>query len=245
MSRCVDALDRRFYPESGNNWDDDLFRSHILRHINDKSVVLDVGAGAGIVKQMNFRGAAARVCGVDLDPRVLENPYLDDAQVTGGESIPYDDETFDVVISDNVLEHLEEPQKVFAEIARVLKEGGVFLFKTPNRFHYMPLIARLTPHRFHRFVNKLRDREEVDTFPTRYRANSRGQVGRLAAASGFGIEQLNLVEGRPEYMRLFCPLYVLGMIYERTVNRFESLAGLRILLIGLLRKGATNPPSAA
>ena len=245
MSRCVSALDRRFYPDSGNNWDDELFRSHILRYVNDTSVVLDVGAGAGIVEQMNFRGTAARVCGIDLDPRVLDNPYLDDAQVTGGESIPYDDDTFDVVISDNVLEHLEEPQKVFAEIARVLKVGGVFLFKTPNRFHYMPLIARLTPHRFHRFVNRLRGREEVDTFPTRYRANSRGQLRRLAAASGFDIDKLNLIEGRPEYMRIFCPLYLIGMFYERTVNRFESMAGMRILLIGLLRKGSTETSLAA
>jgi hypothetical protein len=31
------------------------------------------GAGAGIVQQMNFRGLAARVCGVDVDPRTVNN----------------------------------------------------------------------------------------------------------------------------------------------------------------------------
>jgi len=56
----------------------------------------------------------------------------------------------------------------FRDIARVLKPGGVFLFKTPNKTHSMPTLARLTPHRFHPFVNRLRGRVEADAFPTRY-----------------------------------------------------------------------------
>jgi len=35
---------------------------------------LDLGAGAGIVSQMNFKGIASRVCGIDPDERVLSNP---------------------------------------------------------------------------------------------------------------------------------------------------------------------------
>jgi len=236
MSRCVDALDRRYYPDSSNNWDDELFRNEILNHVSGSSVVLDVGAGAGIVEQMNFRGLAAKVCGIDLDPRVLENSYLDDARVTGGESIPYDDGTFDVVFSDNVLEHLSEPEQVFAEVARVLRPGGVFLFKTPNKLHYMPIIARLTPHRFHGFINRLRGRQVVDTFPTLYRANSRRQVTRLARSVGLKAVRLDLIEGRPEYTRIFCLLYIIGILYERLVNRFEFLTGFRVLLIGALSK---------
>jgi SAM-dependent methyltransferase len=238
MSRCVDALDRRFYPDSSNNWDDELFRNTILGFISESSVVLDVGAGAGIVEQMNFRDVAGKVCGIDLDPRVVENPFLDDAKVTGGESIPYDDDTFDVVFSDNVLEHLSEPEQVFAEVARVLKPGGVFLFKTPNRLHYMPIIARLTPHRFHGFINRLRGRKVVDTFPTLYRANSKRQVLQLASRTGLAAEKLDLIEGRPEYTRIFCPLYLIGICYERLVNRFESLARFRVLLVGVMSKAS-------
>ena len=62
------------------------------------------------------------------------------------------------------MEHLEDPETVFGEINRVLKPGGIFLFKTPNRRHYMPLIAQLTPYRFHQFINKLRGRDSEDTF---------------------------------------------------------------------------------
>lgn len=236
MTAATVYLDRRFYPGVVGNWDDQMFREEILQRIDSSTALLDVGAGAGIVADMNFQGLAGRVCGVDLDERVLENPALDDARVASAEEIPYPDSSFDLVFSDNVLEHLAEPGVVFAEIARVLKPGGLFLFKTPNRRHYMPLIARLTPHRFHQFVNRIRGREAVDTFPTLYRANSRRQVDRLAKETGFDVISLSFVEGRPEYLRMFWPTYAVGIAYERLVNSSSFFSSWRILMIGMLRK---------
>ena len=236
MTSWVQRLDRAFYPDAESNWDDHLFRETILERISPATVVLDVGAGAGIVEHMNFRGRAARVCGVDLDPRVAQNPFLDEGIVTNGETLPYPDNTFDVVFSDNVLEHLENPDAVFGEIARVLKPGGSFCFKTPNKSHYMPLIARVTPHRFHAFVNRLRGRAEVDTFPTRYRANSRKAIHRLAGEAGLDLHSLAFIEGRPEYTRMFWLLYLLGIAYERLVNSTRLFSRFRILLIGVLTK---------
>ena len=141
-----------------------------------------------------------------------------------------------MVFSDNVLEHLDEPLQVFREVARVLKPGGVFLFKTPNKWHYMPIIARLTPHGFHQYVNRLRGRAEVDTFPTRYRANCLGDINRLAAEAGLLVERVERIEGRPEYLRMTWPTYLVGLAYERLVNSAEVFAPLRILLVGQLRK---------
>ena len=237
MSGVISWLDEKLYPASENNWDDRLFRERILDYLQPDSVVLDLGAGAGIVSQMNFRGLPAQMCGVDLDPRVVDNPMLDEGRVASATGIPYEDNRFDVVFSDNVLEHLEEPLQVFREVVRVLKPGGVFLFKTPNKYHYMPVIARLTPHVFHQYINRLRGRAEVDTFPTRYRANTRGDVIRLATEAGLLVEKIELIEGRPEYMRMTWPSYIVGMAYERIVNASELFAVLRILLVGVLRKG--------
>ncbi len=234
MSRFVEKLDARWYPGVEKNWDDDLFRQRILDVLNEDSVLLDVGAGAGIVEQMNFKDHCARACGVDPDERVAENPYLDDAEVGMAESIPYASDTFDVVISDNVLEHLEDPESVFTEVARVLKPGGRFLFKTPNVYHYMPTIARLTPHVFHQFVNRRRGRESEDTFPTRYRANSVRRIRRLAERTGFEIAKIERIESRPEYLRLSAPTYLFGIAYERFVNSTRLFEALRVLLIGEL-----------
>jgi SAM-dependent methyltransferase len=49
-----------------------------------------------------------------------------------GEAIPYPDDQFDLVYSSNVLEHVNEPPKVIAEIVRVLKPGGYAQIVVPN-----------------------------------------------------------------------------------------------------------------
>jgi len=236
MSSLVARLDQAWYPEFQRNWDDQLLRERIVAHLRPDSNVLDLGAGAGIVPQMNFRGLAAHVCGVDLDPRVVTNPALDEGRIANVEQLPYGNDRFDIVFSDNVLEHLTEPARVLREVARVLRPGGVFVFKTPNKWHYMPTIARLTPHRLHQWFNRLRGRGQADTFPTRYRANSERDIQRLAASAGLMVERVELIEGRPEYLRIVWPMYMLGLAYERLVNASEAFASLRILLVGTLRK---------
>jgi SAM-dependent methyltransferase len=189
---------------------------------------------------MDFRGRAGRVCGIDPDPRVIDNPLLDEGRVALGEAIPYPDATFDLVLADNVLEHLERPELVFREVARVLKPGGRFLAKTPNARHYMPLIARLTPHRFHQWVNRWRGRAEADIFPTRYLANTPGTLRRLARDAGLALERCDLIEGRPEYLRMSAPTYLLGWVYERLVNGVPWLAPLRVLLVAELAKPSSG-----
>ncbi|HVS10503.1 MAG TPA: glycosyltransferase [Planctomycetota bacterium] len=241
--RAVRWLDRRLYPGFGARWDDELLRREVLRVLAPGHRLLDLGAGAGIVPQMDFRGRAARVCGVDPDPRVRENPHLDEGRIGLGDAIPYPDRSFDVVVADNVLEHLDEPEVVLREVSRLLRPGGVFLAKTPNARHYMPLIARMTPHRFHRRINRLRGRAEVDTFPTRYRANTPARIRSLARAAGLEVRSVRCIEGRPEYLRFGALTYAAGWLYERLVNSTECLAPFRLVLIAVLEK--PSAPNAA
>src|SRR5690606_27976232 len=126
---AIDAIDRRFSPDSKRNGDDQLFRQKLLGVIKPTWDVFDLGAGAGIVDAMTFRCVAARVCGVHLDPRVVTNPFLDERLVADAKAIPYPDERFDLVFSDNVMQHLDDPVLVLKEIARVLRPGGKLLFK--------------------------------------------------------------------------------------------------------------------
>ena len=238
MSRITRWMDAKLYPNHTKNWDDVLFRERILSHLMQGATkdVLDLGAGAGIVSQMNFKGIAHRICGVDPDPRVTDNPYLDEGRVGYGESIPYGDDEFDVVFADNVFEHLPEPEKVFDEVFRVLRGGGVLLAKTPNKYHYMPTIARITHHRFHQWVNRLRGRDAVDTFPTRYLVNTPRDVRWFAEKTGFDVEVIDLIEGRPEYLRFSVLPYLGGWLYEKLVNVVPLLSKFRILLVVELRK---------
>lgn len=235
-SNQVAWLDQKLYPGTSGHWDDELFREKVLEVLRPEHALLDLGAGAGIVPQMNFKGLCAHVCGLDPDERVRVNPHLDEGRVGVGETIPWPDGVFDVVTADNVLEHLDDPAAVLREIARVLKPGGTFLAKTPNRRHYMPVIARCTPHAFHAYINEKRGRQSVDTFPTRYRANTRGAITQLARGAGLDVERIDLFEHRPEYLRFNAATYLAGWAWERAVNHLPPLEGLRVLLIAKLRK---------
>ena len=62
----------------------------------------------------------------------------------------------------------------------------------------------------------------------------------IAASAGLAVDRLERIEGRPEYLRITWPTYLLGAAYERVVNTFDFLAIFRILLIGQLRKPASD-----
>lgn len=98
---------------------------------------LDLGCGDGTILQRILTHVGPReVVGIDLDPRETEAARatgLYTAVHTGPASaIPEPDGTFDFVFSNSVLEHIPELAPVFAEVARVLKPGGVFYFTVPS-----------------------------------------------------------------------------------------------------------------
>lgn len=241
MPHFVRWLDEGLYPNHQDHWDDAEFRETILRHLSPSSEILELGAGAGVVKEMSFRGMASRVRGVDPDPRVLQNPHLDEACLGIGEALPYSDASFDLAFADNVLEHLENPAAVFSEIARALKPGGLFLVKTPNRYHYVSTLARILPQCVHRWYNYLRGRQVVDTFPKYYRANTRIDLLKHALSAGLILREVRLLEGRPEYLRLTVPTYLMGCAYERLVNSLASLENFRVVLIAIFEKPDAAP----
>ena len=99
------------------------------------TVVLDLGCGAGtdllIAAQMT--GSRGRVIGVDMTPAMVERARTSAAEMGLGnvevhesliESIPVDDASVDVVISNGVIDLVPDKEAVFDEIDRVLRPGG-------------------------------------------------------------------------------------------------------------------------
>jgi len=68
---------------------------------------------------MRFRGMCRHVCGLDPVQDVLKQTAPRLRKVGGGRKFRGPDNTFDMVSRDNVLEHLKEPERVFAEVRRV------------------------------------------------------------------------------------------------------------------------------
>ena len=186
----------RFYPEIAaggySRVDGSVeFYTRIRALLRPDMQVLDFGAGRGWAmvddpnptrsRLANLRGACEKVVGVDIDPAVRGNPGLDEAVVIQqGEALPFAAGSFDLVVSDHVFEHVDDPELVAAEIDRILRPGGWVCARTPNRNGYIAWGARLVPYGLHaRVLSRLQpDRLPVDVFPTRYRLNTRATVRR-------------------------------------------------------------------
>jgi SAM-dependent methyltransferase len=227
----IAELDARFYPDYMD--EHARFDRAVRRYLSDDHLVLDAGAGRGKAFTHDYKRRAGLVLGIDRDPGIEENTLLDHAVRGDLSRLPFSDSTFHLVLAKYLLEHLDKPLEVLTEMRRVLRPGGHLVFHTPNRFHYVPIVATLTPHRFHIWFNRRRGSHE-HPFETFYRANDRRSVTRLALETGFRIRELELFEPKPAYL-FFHPLaYRAGIAYERLVQRFDRLQSLRANLIGVL-----------
>jgi SAM-dependent methyltransferase len=225
----VEELDRRFYPDLAD--EHVVFDRMIRRYLRPDAVVLDAGAGRGLMFPYDYREHVARMVGVDIDAAVLDNPNLGEAAIGDLADLPYRDAEFDLVFSKFVFEHLERPAAVLRELRRVLKPGGHLLTHTPNRWHYVTIAAALTPTRVHAWYRNRLGWEREGTFPTKYRANDRERIERLADGAGFRVVSLDQLEIKPGYLTLHPMAYRLGILYERLVNRFDVLARFRVNLL--------------
>lgn len=233
-TRLTAAAIQHFYPVTPT--DLEHFARKVLDALGEQDRVLEVGAGRGEVTELDWRNHGRRIIGIDLDPRVSSHPYLDEAVRADVFSLPFPDATFDAAVSVFLMEHLADPLSALKEIRRVLKPGGLYLAKTPNRNHYIGWIARMTPTGFHKWYNARRGRDPEDTFPTYYRFNLFEDVARISREAGFEVQDLEGFEGVPEYLLLSLFLFLPGMIYERWVNRKPERKRWRASLEVVLRK---------
>jgi len=227
----IDALDARFYP--GYVDEHVRFDRVVRRNLPPHGVVMDAGAGRGRQYPYDYGEFVSRIVGVDAGAEIAANQNVDAAVIADLAALPFGVATFDLVFSKYVLEHLTDPVRVFRELRRVTRQGGHLVVHAPNRFHYYAIAARITPHRFHVWFNERRGQAEEDTFETRYLANDRFALRRIADASGWHIVELDLFETKPAYLFFHPIAYRAGIAYERIVNRFRVLQDLRCNIIAV------------
>jgi 2-polyprenyl-6-hydroxyphenyl methylase/3-demethylubiquinone-9 3-methyltransferase len=110
--------------------------------------VLDVGCGGGLMAEEVAR-LGCRVTGVDPSAPSVDTARahaaaegLDiDYRVAPGESLPFPDASFDLVYCFDVLEHVNDLDRVIGESARVVKPGGIYIYDTVNRTLMSKLFA--------------------------------------------------------------------------------------------------------
>ena len=233
----------RYYDRS-KGWVDgtELFHRMISERTPPDAKILEIGAGPSNATS-RFLAGLGELHGLDPDPDVAENDALSSWAVLENDRYPFNDATFDICVSNYVVEHVEHAREHLAEIDRVLVPGGAYLFRTPNLFHYVGLAANFTPHRFHLLVaNRMRamDEDSHDPYPTMYRLNTRRAIRRAARAAGLSVERLSMIESEPMYGLSNRALFVAFMAYERIVNSSEIFAGLRVNILGSLGRGGSS-----
>lgn len=103
----------------------------------DNKRVLEAGCGNGLYAYRFIERFDAHVEAFDIEePRVREaKPFVPHVIVARGENLPYPDRYFDVVFSNEVIEHVENDRGFAAEIVRVTRTGGRIAIFCPNRWY--------------------------------------------------------------------------------------------------------------
>jgi ubiquinone/menaquinone biosynthesis C-methylase UbiE len=138
--------------------------------------VLDAGCGRGD-KMCYFSGSSEELIGVDVDIDALQlGRKKDDSQAYIGadvQGLPFKDNSFDVVYSTWVVEHLKEPKLFIQEVNRVLKKDGILILWVPNVKCPEGLITKIIPFQLKEKILKLLLKtSEVSPHKCYYRANS-------------------------------------------------------------------------
>lgn len=195
-SRSVADSWRRYFSVM-ERWDpearsvQDLFVDRLITR-SPEGRWLDAGCGRATFPtwrshdQLLLAASGSRLFGCDQDFLALRDRRdgipLCNAHL---EALPYRDEAFSLVVANMVFEHIDHPIPTVAELVRVTRKGGHILVHTVNALHYLALLARFTPFRFHRWiVARVEGRAVGQVYPTRYRANTERRLCSLFAQAG-------------------------------------------------------------
>ncbi len=205
---------------------------------------LELGCGRHVFsawmanEQDELVASCKAVYGIDLDAEGMQANRAIVNKVFGDlAALPFRSESIDVASANMVAEHLPQPEPVLAEIYRVLRPNGIFIFHTPNFNGWFIRIASLIPDALKRkLVRIIEGRREEDVFPTRYRMNTDAAISRMAVNTGFEVEDIASVSSSAA-TAVFGPVAWLELLYIRWLQRPQR-AKLRSNMVVVLRKQA-------
>jgi SAM-dependent methyltransferase len=245
-------FDEIFYPEFrfGGYTDIDgtvVFFNRVNAMLTPSDTVLDVGCGRAEYAEDKvsvrretriLKGKAERVIGIDVSKAGEQNPCIDEFRLISEARWPVDDNSVDFIVSDFVMEHIEDPMAFFSEAKRVLRPGGRFCIRTPNKWNYIAIASRMIPNRYHaKVTGAVQDgREEQDVFPTLYRCNSVGVLRKLYRRFGFDAVVYGY-EAQPCYLSFSRIAYFLGYLHQKLAPR-----GFRATLFAFGRLDESKRP---
>lgn len=122
------------------------FASSIKAQRGNIKSLLDIGCSNGsLTVLLNGILNAEKICGIEISPVAAEEARKKGIEVSilnvESERLPYEDETFDVVVAGDIIEHLFDSENLLKESYRVLKDEGFLVLSTPNLASWYNRIA--------------------------------------------------------------------------------------------------------
>ncbi len=143
--------------------------------------ILDVGCGSG-ENSVALAARGHRLSGIDLSPTAIERYRHHGFEGRAGNletGIDYPESSFDLAFCSEVIEHMNSPERLAAEMFRVLKPGGMLVLSTPNSAFWLYRLFGL----FGYTVSELQH-------PKHFQFFSRRSLDRLLRGAGFAPSRL-------------------------------------------------------
>ena len=237
-SRSVSALRNRWFSATPNDWQ--TYHQLILQTVKEGMVVCDVGCGKGLITPLPVRQfPKVNLLGIDPDPSSASNPLLSEFRLLDNfDRWPLETASCDLVVARYVLEHVENPESFFANLRRVLRPNGRFIFLTPNYRHLAVVVSGLLPLGVKRAILGATQRlPEDDVFGTHYRLNTPEDVRSFSDRYDFAVETLEVREYVPSgYGDFFLPMFLAFAGYRLAVRASGLESRFGQSMVGVLRR---------
>ena len=217
--------------------DEHMIRYELAKGFVQGKTVLDIACGSGYGSNILAGAGAKKVTGMDVDEDALDGArkkfVSDNLEFKKGNGLDLGEYGFDVVISFETIEHLQEGEKFLSELAKAVKDDGIVIISTPNK----EVFLEKNPYHVREYT-----KEEFENLLKKYFSDFRiiEQHNGMASFLKMGAGESRVVfsnETRPAYFVAICskkklpelPEENFFSINEAALDNLYKNPGMRLL----------------
>ncbi len=204
----ANTFDERFVSDIGSRkniiYDEHMIRYGLAKRFVQGKTVLDIACGSGYGSDILAKAGAKKVIGMDVDEDALNGArkkfVYDNLEFKKGNGLNLGEYGFDVVISFETIEHLQEGERFLSELAKAAKDDGLVIISTPNK----DVFLEKNPYHLKEY-----DREEFENLLKKYFSDFRiieqhNGMASFLKMGGDGSDVIFSNESKPAYFVAIC-----------------------------------------
>lgn len=234
------AIQKKMIP--GLKYSQEVYEDILNMFVCEGKKWLDLGCGHQILphwrqtQESLLLKKCRFVVGLDYDDLSLRKHKNIKLKVRGDiTKLPFTDNSFDLVTANMAVEHLALPENQFREVRRVLRDGGLFIFHTPNILGYTTVLSGMLPKKLKSIlINFFQGRDESDIFDTYFRANSKKKICAIAQTIDFEVIEIKMITSSAQFV-MIPPLMIFELIWIK-ILMLNLFSPLRPNIIAIFKK---------